>query len=130
MIPMLSLQAGPDRRGLVGGLHPEPADVGTCLRATVFYTDNIGDLRNRQGSVGSARTGQQTANAAPRFVDQDLNSPGDQSDRTSRKIAENTDPGESIGTPVSAFDEDDALLIYNWMARTPRSSTYRETPAS
>ena len=52
------------------------------------------------------------ANAAPRFVDQDLNSPGDQSDRTSRKIAENTDPEESIGTPVSAFDEDDALLIY------------------
>ena len=45
-------------------------------------------------------------------MDQDLNSPGDQSDRTSRKIAENTDPEESIGTPVSAFDEDDALLIY------------------
>ena len=53
-----------------------------------------------------------SANAAPSFVDQDLNSPGDQSDRTSRKIAENTDPEESIGAPVSAFDEDDALLIY------------------
>ena len=45
-------------------------------------------------------------------MDQDLNSPGDQSARTSRKIAENTDPDESIGTPVSAFDEDDPLLIY------------------
>ena len=52
------------------------------------------------------------ANAAPTFVDQDLNSPGDQSDRTSRKIAENTDPEESIGTPVSAMDDDDELLIY------------------
>ena len=62
----------------------------------------------RSGPVQDTRP----ANAAPRFVDQDLNSPGDQSDRTSRKIAENTDPEESIGTPVSAFDEDDALLIY------------------
>ena len=52
------------------------------------------------------------ANAAPKFVDQDLNSPGDQSDRTSRKVAENTEAGQSIGTPVSAFDDDDDLLIY------------------
>ena len=53
------------------------------------------------------------ANAAPRFVDQDLNSPGDQSERTSRKIAENTEAGKPIGTPVSAMDDDDELLIYN-----------------
>ena len=92
---------------------PEQADLGTCLRATVFYTDNLDDTE-RQAEGVSERPVQDTrpANAAPRFVDQDLNSPGDQSDRTSRKIAENTDPEESIGTPVSAFDEDDALLIY------------------
>ena len=53
-----------------------------------------------------------SANAAPRFVDQDLNSPGDQSDRTSRRVPENTDAGVGIGTEVSAMDDDDELLIY------------------
>ena len=95
---------------------PTSADVGKCLRATVIYTDNIespGDPPHLATGVLEAPTQEsRSANAAPRFVDQDLNSPGDQSDRTSRKIAENTDPEESIGTPVSAFDEDDALLIY------------------
>ena len=96
---------------------PKPVDVGRCLRATVIYTDNI---ENPAGAADDRATGvleapvqsSRTANAAPTFVDQDLNSPGDQSDRTSRKIAENTDPEESIGTPVSAFDADDELLIY------------------
>ncbi len=92
---------------------PTAADVGRCLRATVTYTDNIGDAEDQATGVLEAPTqDSRTANAAPTFVDQDLISPGDQTDRTSRKIAENTDPGESIGTPVSAFDADDALLIY------------------
>ena len=53
------------------------------------------------------------ANAAPRFVDQDLNSAGDQSTRTSRRVAENTEAGQVIGSPVSASDEDGDLLIYS-----------------
>ena len=94
---------------------PKLADVGRCLRATAFYTDNIGDAEEQATGVSEAPVqDSRSANAAPRFVDQDLNSPGDQSDRTSRKIAENTDPEESIGIPVSAFDEDDALLIYKF----------------
>ena len=95
---------------------PKPADVDTCLRAKVFYTDNIegpdDDPHDPTGVLEAPTQESRTANAGPTFVDQDLNSPGDQSDRTSRKIAENTDPEESIGTPVSAFDADDALLIY------------------
>ena len=93
---------------------PTSADVDRCLRATVSYTDNQeGDASDEAEGVSEAPVqDRRPANAAPRFVDQDLNSPGDQSDRTSRKIAENTDPEEPIGTPVSAFDEDDALLIY------------------
>ena len=96
---------------------PKQADVGRCLRATVIYTDNIedpsGPATHRATGVSEAPVqASRSANAAPQFADQDLNSPGDQSDRTSRKIAENTDPEESIGTPVSAFDEDDTLLIY------------------
>ena len=92
---------------------PELADVDKCLRATVFYTDNLNDTEREamgvsERPVQSART----ANAAPRFVDQDLNSPGDQSDRTSRRVPENTEAGVGIGTEVSAMDDDDELLIY------------------
>ena len=92
---------------------PTPADVGRCLRATAVYRDNIGEADEQAMEVAEAPVqSSKTANAAPKFVDQDLNSPGDQSDRTSRKVAENTKPGQSIGTPVSAFDDDGELLIY------------------
>ncbi len=95
---------------------PTLADVGRCLRATVTYTDDIespGDPPHRVTGVVEAPTqGRRPANAAPRFVDQDLNSPGDQSDRTSRRVPENTDAGVGIGTEVSAIDDDDKLLIY------------------
>ena len=103
---------------------PKLADVGRCLRATVIYTDNI-ESPGQQIRSGCGHHGQQvlltseapvqesrTANAAPRFVDQDLNSPGDQSDRTSRRLPENMDAGVGIGTEVSAMDDDDELLIY------------------
>ena len=92
---------------------PASADVGRCLRATAVYTDNIGEADEQAMEVAEAPVqSSKTANAAPKFVDQDLNSPGDQSDRTSRKVAENTKPGQSIGTPVSSFDDDGELLIY------------------
>ena len=92
---------------------PASADVGRCLRATAVYRDNIGEADEQAMEVAEAPVqSSKTANAAPKFVDQDLNSPGDQSDRTSRKVAENTKPGQSIGTPVSAFDDDGELLIY------------------
>ena len=92
---------------------PTPADVGKCLLATAIYTDNIDDADEEATGVLEAPVpNSNPANAAPKFVDQDLNSPGDQSDRTSRKVAENTEAGQSIGTPVSAFDDDDDLLIY------------------
>ena len=92
---------------------PTPADVGKCLQATAVYTDNIDDADEEATGVLEAPVpNSNPANAAPKFVDQDLNSPGDQSDRTSRKVAENTEVGQSIGAPVSAFDEDGELLMY------------------
>ena len=48
----------------------------------------------------------------PMFPDQDFGTEGDQSDRTSRTVAENTKAGQSIGDPVRAHDEDDDLLTY------------------
>ena len=92
---------------------PTPADVGKCLQATAVYTDNIDDADEEATGVLEAPVeNSNPANAAPKFVDQDLNTPGDQSDKTSRKVAENTEPGQSIGAPVSAFDDDDELLVY------------------
>ena len=91
---------------------PKPADVDTCLRATVFYTDNLGDAEKATGVLEAPTQDSRTANAAPKFVDQDLNSAGDQSDRTSRKVEENTEAGESIGAAITAYDDDDELLIY------------------
>ncbi len=92
---------------------PTPADVDKCLRATAVYTDNIDDADEEATGVLEAPVeNSNPANAAPKFVDQDLNTPGDQSDKTSRKVEENTEAGQSIGVPVSAFDDDDELLIY------------------
>ena len=84
---------------------PKPADVGRCLRATAFYTDNIGAAEEPATGVlevparGSSSAGLAPAtdsgfvNAAPVFPDQDFVTEGDQSDRTSRRVAENTKPG-------------------------------------
>ena len=52
------------------------------------------------------------SNAAPKFVGQNPNSAGDQPARTSRKVAENTEAGQGIGSPFSAHDDDGDLLIY------------------
>ena len=46
------------------------------------------------------------------FPDQDFLTPGDQSDRTSRQVAENTKAAQPVGAPVYAEDEDDPLLTY------------------
>ena len=51
-------------------------------------------------------------NAAPVFPDQDFTTEGDQSDSTSREVAENTESGRNIGEAVRAGDEDNDLLIY------------------
>ena len=97
----------------LGVYTPKPADVGRCLRATAIYTDNVDDDDDKAtGVLETSVQDSNPANSAPKFVDQDLNTTGDQSDRTSRKVAENTEAGQAIGSPISAFDDDDELLIY------------------
>ena len=51
-------------------------------------------------------------NAAPVFPDQDPFTEGDQSDRATRSVPENTEAGSSIGDPIRAIDDDRDLLIY------------------
>ena len=85
------------------------ADVGRCLRATATYTDNmenpVGASAERlTGTVEAPVQGRSPANAAPHFVGP--------TDGTSRRVAENTESGQDIGTPVSAHDEDGDLLVY------------------
>ena len=103
---------------------PKADDVGHCLRATATYVDNVGRLQETAmgvlevpvGTHGASGTAPASddgfVNAAPVFPDQDFTTEGDQSDRTVREVAENTEEGGSIGAPVNAQDEDDDLLIY------------------
>ncbi len=101
---------------------PKSTDVGRCLRATAFYMDNLDDTEQQATGVlevpaRGARTPTSiplhpSVNAAPAFPDQDFIEEGDQSDGASREVAENTRSGQNIGAPVSAYDDDDDLLIY------------------
>ena len=106
---------------------PKPSDVGRCLRATATYRDDIGnsDLERATGVLEVPVRGNDPAdtapqpeddggfvNAAPVFPDQDLLTEGDQSDTTTREVAENTKAGSNTGVPVSAIDDDGDLLIY------------------
>ena len=108
---------------------PSPADLGSCLRAVAMYRDNIGDELERaeaalevpvrrQGPPGVPEQEAGFVNAAPEFPDQDPLTEGIQSDRTTRTVAENTRAGTNIGPPVSAKDDDGALLIYTLGAPT------------
>ena len=103
---------------------PRRDDLGRCLRATATYTDNLGNADDRAtgvletpvrgeapGGAGQTQDGG-LVNAAPVFPDQDFGTAGEQSDRTSRKVAENTKAGRYFGTPVGATDADGDLLIY------------------
>ena len=44
------------------------------------------------------------ANAAPKFPDQDADTSGDQSDSTTREVAENTKAGTAFGVEIEATD--------------------------
>ena len=104
---------------------PKPTDVGRCLRATAFYTDSLDDTVLEATGVLEFPTegvktddpdpGLPSVNAAPQFPDQDFLTPGVQSDRTSREVAENTKAAQPIGAPVKADDADELhrdKLIY------------------
>ena len=95
---------------------PKPTDVGRCLRATAYYTDSLDDtVLDATGVLEFPTEGVKTddpdpglpsVNAAPEFPDQDFLTPGVQSDRTSREVAENTKAAQPIGAPVKADDAD------------------------
>ena len=105
--------------------------ANNCLRATATYTDDHETDNDTLNSDGTVTTGtpdgkddgdtamEETdavvqvagaVNSAPKFPDQDLTTPGDQSDETSRTVMENTKANTNIGSPVTANDGD--LMLY------------------
>ena len=85
------------------------ADLDRCLRATATYTDDVEDPPGASDEQATGVTeapvqSSNPANTAPHFPDL--------IHRASRKVAENTEPRQDIGMPVSAHDDDDELLIY------------------
>ena len=102
---------------------PKTGDIGYCLQATATYADNILTDTNTDGvddrtdtaSFPMLRPVQQSspANTAPKFVDQDPDTAGDQSEETTREVPENTDAGEAIGEAITAGDANGDWLTYS-----------------
>ena len=94
--------------------------IGQCLRATATYKDDFGtgDDAPAHGISGAAVQDSHADNSAPKFADQDLTTPGEQSDETSRSVEENTKADQPIGAAVGASDPDSStegrmdLLLY------------------
>ncbi len=93
---------------------PAPEDVGESLIARVTYKDaQSGETRVSAEAITQASVQvSDPANTAPKFGDQDPNTLGDQTDETSREVAENADEGVGIGEPVVASDGNKDRMIY------------------
>ena len=92
---------------------PKDADSGSWLRATVTYEDPHGE--NKSAMMKSEFPSKRITggNNAPEFADdQDPVMPDDQAD-AERSVAENTEAGKTVGSPLTATDEDiDNTLTY------------------
>ena len=97
--PFTNVSSGADP----GSYTPVSADVGKYLRATATYDDDHGPGKSAHAVSDNP------VQAAPA-----TNSPPDFSAETaSRSVAENTDAGEDIGTPVTASDAANDTLTYS-----------------
>ncbi len=87
---------------------PGSADVGRILHVVAEYKDDFNaDAREEAGASSDAAVqASNPANTAPKFPDQDLSTPGDQSDVAMRSMAENQDKGTRVGEPIPAGDAD------------------------
>ena len=92
---------------------PLDSDIGSYLRATVTYKDPESGQTTKMANVRSGYVVLRVAsdNNSPEFPDQDPNADGDQSDTTTREVAENTPAGENIGDPVRATDADSSQKL-------------------
>ena len=87
---------------------PDSDDVGRILHVVADYKDDFVPATREQAGASSDAAVQASnpANTAPKFPDQDLGTPGDQSDVAMRSVAENQDKGTNVGEPIPAGDAD------------------------
>ena len=91
---------------------PKDADLGSYLRATVTYEDAEGEGKSAMMKSEFPVQAIRGANNAPEFAaDQDPIMMGDQP-AAKREVAENTEAGKTVGSPVTATDEDGDTLTY------------------
>ena len=91
---------------------PKDADIDYYLQVTASYNDPEGEGKTAMGTSANAVQGVRSANNRPAFPDQNPDETGDQSEATTREVAENTPAGSAIGDPVVAEDEDGDILTY------------------
>ena len=91
---------------------PKDADIDYYLQVTASYTDAEGEGKTAKATSAYVVQGLRSDNNPPVFPDQDPGGMGDQSDTTTREVAENTSAGSAIGDPVVAEDEDGDILTY------------------
>ena len=90
---------------------PVAADDGHYLRASVTYTDMFDSGKMVSAVTANAVEPRTVSNAAPSFADQDDKDDTD-GIQVNRKVDENTAVGVNIGSPVSASDADNDVLVY------------------
>ena len=91
---------------------PTDADSGSYLRATVTYEDAEGEGKSAMMKSDFPSQQIRGSNNAPEFADdQDPTMDEDQED-AERSVAENTEAGKTVGSPVVATDDDNDTLTY------------------
>ena len=82
---------------------PVAADMDKHLRATVSYSDLLGDGKSAEGVSENPVQAAPDTNGPPVFA----------AETTSRTVAENTAAGEDFGQPVTATDPNSDILTYS-----------------
>ena len=91
---------------------PNPADVGTYLRATASYTDGEGKWKSAYMKAANPVQGKLYVNAPPVFRDA-AGEPITQSPGIVRFLAEDASTGDPVGDPVAASDNVRDTLTYS-----------------
>ena len=91
---------------------PTDDDVGSYLRATVTYEDVEGESKSAMMKSDFPVQAKRGANKAPEFADDQDPTMTDVQPVAAREVAENTEAGKTVGSPVTATDEDGDTLTY------------------
>ena len=86
---------------------------GFNLHVLATYTDKFGKGKMALGALEGVVQEDSPDNTAPVFPDQDLSTPEDESESTTRTVEENKKAKQNIGEPITASDTDSGdLLLY------------------